>query len=128
PSMWGVIVANRDTVQLDPTAVSTDVAEFEAALETATQAAGSAEQAHWLIQALELYRGELLPGYFEAWVLEQRRWLAERYFQALHQLVAELEREGDLQGALQYARRAVCTDPSREEAHEDLIRLYTRVF
>src|SRR5262249_17255217 len=100
----------------------------EAALEIATQAAGSVEQAHWLIQALELYRGELLPGYDEDWVLEQRRWLAEGDFQALPQLVAGMEGEGEFGGALQYARRAVCTDPLREEAHEDLIRLYTRVF
>jgi DNA-binding SARP family transcriptional activator len=128
PWMGSVIVANRATVQLNPTAVSTDVAEFEAALETAGRAAGSAERAHWLIQALELYRGELLPGYFEDWVLEPRRWLAERYFQALRQLAAELERDGDFRGALQYARRAVCTAPVREEAHQDLLRLYARVF
>jgi DNA-binding SARP family transcriptional activator len=128
PSMGGVIVANRDTVQLNPMAVSTDVAEFEAALETAARAAGRTERAHWLIKALELYRGELLPGYFEDWILEQRQRLAERYFQALRQLAAELEREGDFRGALQYARRAVCTDPLREEAHHDLLRLYARVF
>jgi DNA-binding SARP family transcriptional activator/FixJ family two-component response regulator len=128
PSMGGVIVANRDTVQLNPTAVSTDVAEFEAALETAARATGGTERAQWLIRALELYRGELLPGYFEDWVLEQRQWLAERYFQALRQLAAELEREGDFRSALQYARRAVCTEPAREEAHHDLIRLYARVF
>src|SRR5262249_44169224 len=106
----------------------TDVAEFEAALESAGRAAGSAERVHWLLQALELYRDELLPGYGEDWVLEQRRQLAERYFQALRQLVAELGGEGGFRGALQYCRRAVCTAPAREEAHEDLIRLYARVF
>jgi DNA-binding SARP family transcriptional activator len=127
-SMGGVIVANGDTVQLDPLAVSTDVAEFEAALDAAARAAGGTERAHWLTQAVELYRGELLPGYVEAWVLEQRQRLAERYFQALRQLAADLEREGDFRGALQYARRAVCTDPAREEAHHDLIRLYARIF
>jgi DNA-binding SARP family transcriptional activator len=128
PTMGSVIVDNCDTVQLNPAAASTDVAEFEAALETAAQAVGGTERAYWLVQAVELYRGELLPGYFEAWVLEQRQWLAERYFQALRQLAAELEREGDFGGALQYARRAVCTNPAREEAHNDLIRLYARVF
>src|SRR5262249_52222584 len=123
-SMGRVIVADHATVQLNPTAVTSDVAEFEAALQGAAQATNGSERAHWLVQAVELYRGELLPGFFEAWVLQEGQWLAERYFQALGQLLAQLEEEGEFERALLYAQRGVSVDPLREEAHQDLMRLY----
>src|SRR5262249_55747512 len=68
--------------------------------------------------------GELLPGAFEPWVLTERQHLAELYLGALHQLSEALEQTGDLKRALQVARQAVATDPLREEAHYDLMRLY----
>src|SRR5207245_8051036 len=77
-----------------------------------------------LARAVELYRGELLPGCFSVWVLQERRWLAELYFQALGQLLAHLQREGEFQRALLYAHRGVSADPLREDAHRELIRLY----
>jgi PAS domain S-box-containing protein len=119
-----VILADHATVQMNPTAVTTDVAEFGAAFERAVQTVGVAERARWLAQAVELYRGELLPGYFDAWVLQERQWLAERYFQALGQLLAHLEAEREFGRALLYGQRGVSVDPLREEAHQDLMRLY----
>src|SRR5207247_9032526 len=41
----------------------------------------------------------------------------------LAQLVALLRQKGELQPALQWARRAVAADPLREEAHQDVIQL-----
>jgi DNA-binding SARP family transcriptional activator len=120
-----VILANHAAVQVNPAACITDVAQFEAALQLAVQAGSSSgcEQALRLIQAVELYRGELLPGCFEDWVLPERQRLSEAYLQALDQLVGLLEQTGDLHGALQYARRAVAVDPLREETHHTMIRL-----
>jgi DNA-binding SARP family transcriptional activator len=42
-------------------------------------------------------------------------------------LIADLEQTGELARALVNARRGVRTDPLREEAHRDLIRLLGRV-
>jgi predicted ATPase/DNA-binding SARP family transcriptional activator/Tfp pilus assembly protein PilF len=120
----GLLLAQRDTIQLRPNAFTTDVAEFEAALQAAARVADAAERARLLATAVALYQGELLPGFFESWVLTERLRLAEAYQQALQQLVGALERAGDLEGAVSYARRAVSADPLREEAHYDLIRLY----
>lgn len=53
--------ADRHQLSLLPGAVEVDVTEFEAAL-----ARGDAEQAR------ALYGGELLPGYFDDWVLAER--------------------------------------------------------
>jgi class 3 adenylate cyclase len=118
-----VLVTGRNTVQLNPTAVTTDVAEFEASLAAAVSAASSAARAEHLIEAAEPYRGELLPDHCELWILPEREWLAQRYLEALRQIMAYLEQAGDFQRALEYAYRGVRADPLREEAHCELIRL-----
>src|SRR5438876_5838793 len=58
-----VILANRADVQLNPAAVSTDVAQFEAVLRAAARAGSGVEQAQRLTEAIQIYHGELLPGY-----------------------------------------------------------------
>src|SRR5262249_52847931 len=112
------------TVRVDPAALTTDVAEFAAALEAAARAGESAERARYLGRAVELYRGEFLAGFFDDWVLQERQWLAERYFPAQGQHVAYLEEAGDLSRALGLAQRGVSLDPLREEAQAELIRLF----
>jgi DNA-binding SARP family transcriptional activator len=119
-----LIVADRTSVGLNAAIVTTDVAEFEAALQSAVGAGSSSERAQRLARAVDLYQGELLPGHFDDWILQERPWLAERYFQALRQLLAHVEREGDVPRALEYAHRGVGADPLREETHCELMRLY----
>jgi DNA-binding SARP family transcriptional activator len=119
----GVIVADHAGVRLNPQAVTTDVAQFESALQAASRAGSSTERRERLSEAVELYQGELLPGYFEEWVLTERERLAEAFLEAVGQLVAHLEQVGDLPRAIQGARRMVAADPLREETHQTLIRL-----
>jgi predicted ATPase/DNA-binding SARP family transcriptional activator len=118
-----VILADSAAVQLNPATCGTDVAQFEARLRSAASAHSGAERVQGLTDAVALYRGELLPGYCEGWVLPERERLAEMFFQALGQLIAHAERAGDLDRALQWARRAVSADPLREAGHRDLMRL-----
>jgi DNA-binding SARP family transcriptional activator len=69
-----LIQADRFFVQLNPAAVTTDVADLEQALQSAAVAASDTERAQSLMEAVELYRGELLPGFYFDWVVtEQRR-------------------------------------------------------
>jgi DNA-binding SARP family transcriptional activator len=118
-----VLIADRASVRLNPEAVTTDVASFETAFQISEQAQNPSERVQLLAHAVEQYRGELLPGYHEDWVLGPRQWLAELYVRALAELVALLEAAGDRHGAIGYARRLVSADPLREEAHHALIRL-----
>jgi predicted ATPase/DNA-binding SARP family transcriptional activator len=122
-----IILADRAAVQLNPDACTTDVALFEAALQAADQAAADAEKVRHLSEAVELYRGEFLPGYFEEWVLQERQYLAEEFCLTLEQLTALLEEQGDYSRALRWARRLVVADPLREEGHFRLIRLLVAV-
>jgi DNA-binding SARP family transcriptional activator len=121
-----VILADRDTVQLSPACV-TDVAEFEAALRAAGRAGSSPQGVERLARAVEIHWGPLLPGFSHDWILQERQWLIERYFQALSQLLEHLEQGGEFESALQYAHLGISTDPLREEAHRDLMRLYAAV-
>ncbi|HLK61319.1 MAG TPA: AAA-like domain-containing protein [Chthonomonadaceae bacterium] len=139
-----VLAADRTEVHLLTGAITTDVGEFEALLGVASheEEQGSRKVAKTqrekqgdtdgetltrrvaLERAVALYRGELLPGYYEEWIVPERERLAEAYRNALYQLAAEWEREGDLPQALEVARRAVAADPLREDAHGNLMRLY----
>jgi DNA-binding SARP family transcriptional activator len=118
-----VILADRSAVQLNPVACTTDVTAFETTLQVAARTSSGTKRVQRLMEAVELYRGELLPGYFEEWILPERQRLAEAYLQSLGQLVSLLEHAGDFPRALQFAHRAVSVDPLREEAHRDLMRL-----
>ena len=116
-----VLLADRNTVQLNPEAVTTDVAQFEAALQAAAQAQSPLETVRWLSAAMELYRGPLLSGSYESWVLPQQLRLEDEYVQAVLRLVEVQRAGGQLQQALQTAVRAVGADPLREELHLGLM-------
>src|SRR5207245_1160106 len=98
--------------------------DFEAALDAASCASSSTARVDFFVGAVERYRGPLLPGYYEDWVLPEQQRLAQEFFQATRQLTHLLEERGDLDRARRYAARAVAIDPLREEAHRELIRLY----
>lgn len=117
-----VLRADRSGVQLNPEAITTDVAAFEAALQAAHKK--DTGTTTFLADAVECYGGELLPGYYEDWNLSERRRLLEDYLAALRRLIDLSVEERDWARALDYARRAVAADPLREETHERLIRLY----
>jgi DNA-binding SARP family transcriptional activator len=118
-----VIVADRTTIGLIAAGISTDVAAFTAALRAAECADHPAERAQHLMEAIDAYGGELLPGHYDGWVLQEREWLSDRYFHTLGELLAHLEQAGEFARALEYARQGVRVDPLREESHCDLIRL-----
>ncbi len=78
-----VIQADRFTVSLNSAAVATDVSEFASLLRQAAQSKTEADVQCALRRAMELYRGELLAGYYDEWVVTERRRLT-----ALHQKIA----------------------------------------
>src|SRR5438034_1306543 len=81
-----ILVAGRASVQLNPGAIEVDVVQFEAALQEAAGAAEPARRIERLSRACRQYRGELLPGCYEDWVLLERERLADRYRAALGEL------------------------------------------
>lgn len=84
-----------------------------------------------LSTAAQLYRGELLAGFFvkdspgfEEWMLTEQARLRESALEALRRLIESYRRRGEYRFALHYARRLVAIEPLSEEAHRELIRLF----
>src|SRR5213596_3748765 len=104
-----------------------DVAEFQQALTLADAATRQHDQ-HALQAALEqadsLYRGELLPGCYDEWILPERERLRQRHLQALEQLLRLFEGQGDNVTAIRYAQRLIGLDPLSEDLYRRLMRLF----
>src|SRR6266700_5108241 len=97
-----------------------DVAEFEQTLALADAATQRNDQ-HSLQAALEqadsLYRGELLPGCYDEWILPERDRLRQRHLQVLEQLLRLFEAQGDTVTAIRYAQRLIGLDPLSEDLY-----------
>ncbi|MBM3475857.1 MAG: hypothetical protein FJX75_21525 [Armatimonadetes bacterium] len=119
-----MLQGDRFAVQLNPSAVTTDVGGFEAALLCAGAADSVAARMQHLADAVALYVGELLPGFYDGWVLAEQRKLADRYAEAAVKLSVLLSRSGDPERATEVVREAIARDPLREEVHGELMRLY----
>src|SRR6266568_5005377 len=115
-----VLVCRGDEeVGLDFDVVRCDVAEFDCAV-----VAGR------LTEALDLYRGELLEGFFiseapefERWQDDERRRLREMASRAAQALVEGAENGGDLPTAAIWARRALRLAPHDEGQLRRLLTL-----
>ncbi|MDX1935430.1 MAG: BTAD domain-containing putative transcriptional regulator [Capsulimonadales bacterium] len=118
-----VLMADRFSVCLNPTAITTDVAGFERHLFTAAHTETIRERIEILRKALDLYRDDLLNDFYEDWISEPREHLREQYMEALLRLSDQEMADGDLTAAQESVRRVVHKDPLREEAQVRLIRL-----
>lgn len=74
-------------------------------------------------QALDAYGGDLLPGLYNDWVLEERERLRQRCISLLDRLAATLAGQGRLPAALEPARRRVELEPLEESGYRALMRL-----
>lgn len=119
-----VLLSNHNHARLNSIAVSTDVDDFIETVRQAEQEPHSETRIALLTKAVEIYRGELLPGYYDDWVLIERERLSEKLVRVLSQLVEDLETSGDTDRALEFALTVVQAAPLREEAYQTLMRLY----
>jgi adenylate cyclase len=101
-----------------------DVEAFEAAVGQGT--------IEGLREAVELYRGDFLEGFyvrdapaFEEWALVQATRLRELALQALHKLSVHYAGQGEagLEEGITVTSRLLALEPSREEAHRGLMLL-----
>ncbi len=115
------ILATRNTLQWNSAAdYRLDVAQIDRF--DAAQADETAWQA-----LLESYRGDLLEGFYEEWVLNERTRLRRRYLHLLERRILLQKERGDLRGAIHTTQRLLACDPLREEPYRLLMELYYRV-
>lgn len=96
------------TLALDLTSAWVDLLDFD-------QAIASGEAAS-LEAAVALYRGPLLDGCGEEWVLAERAAREEAYLDGLARLATHARTRRDHASAARYLRRVLAADPLRESA------------
>lgn len=134
------LLVTSQTAQFNPEAGAwLDVGEFRALI---AQCAGhkhrrlaSCPSCHKrLLEAAQLYRGDLLSGFsltesspFEEWLLLERESLHEQAMLVFAQICAYSEARGDYAQALLFARRQLEHEPWREEAHREAMLMLLRL-
>ncbi len=125
-----IISAEHDWVQLHTTdALWLDVAEFERACAQAQGARGrelTAPELARLRGAVELYRGDLLEGWYQDWCLFERERLQNMYLTALDKLLFHCTTQQDYEVGQTYAALLLRHDRAHERTHRQLMRLHYR--
>ncbi|MEM8716218.1 MAG: BTAD domain-containing putative transcriptional regulator, partial [Cyanobacteria bacterium P01_G01_bin.4] len=104
-----------------------DVAMFEAAMNTAeTTDQEAVRKAHWE-RALQLYQGDLLPDCEDEWLVPERERLRQLHQRSLEQLTQLLKHQQDYSAAISYAQRLVRLDSLNETNYCILMRLQHQV-
>jgi oligopeptide transport system substrate-binding protein len=115
-----LILGDLHTAQFNPQAdVWLDVEAFE------SQA--SHHDVAGLRSAVALYRGHLLDGFYDDWIVNERYRLETLFIEVLARLMVALESEGHPEAALATALRLLGHDPLREDAHRAAMRACCRL-
>jgi DNA-binding SARP family transcriptional activator len=100
-----------------------DIVEFENNLPLG-QADGKRVDLSELEQAVNLYRGDLLPHFYDDWLIAPRQQLRERQIAALTALIERYEDKREYQRALQWTKRLQQQIPLQEAVYQRLMRLH----
>jgi predicted ATPase/DNA-binding SARP family transcriptional activator len=102
---------------------SLDIEEFEKNLDAAHRASGE-ERVRRLRQAVSLYQGDLLAGFYDDWIFIEQDQLKEKYVQALKDVTMHYREFREYPKAIEWAQRALSANPLQEDLHRQLIELY----
>ncbi len=113
PECYRLLAPGR-SLHLDLVGVDCDLLAFDAAISRGDESS--------LEVAVSLYRGPLLEGCDEEWVIPEREFRERAYLTALERLAESANARGDTSAAVSSLRSAVAVDPLRESAQRALIR------
>lgn len=124
-----VLMVDHDWLSLNPCSnLWTDVADFERAFSAAEGIPGrqlDSEKVIGLKDAVTLYNDDLLPGYYQDWILFERERLQNMYLLMLDKLIVYLQFRGEYEVAQGYGATILRYDPARERTHRQLMHLYS---
>ncbi len=104
-----------------------DVAVFEGQIDRVLAKPADAmdtADADMLENALQLYTGDLLEGFFDDWVLREQERLRRLYLNGLAHLMHYYKHREAYQEGLACGQQILDQNPLREEIHREMIRLY----
>ncbi len=118
-----VILADARNLGLNPETVHTDVDAFEDYLDKAKKMTSFKESLPLLESAVKLYRGPLLTGYYDNWILDNLERLRGRYSAAMAQIASLYEGNGELDSAIDWYRQAIQSDEADTASLTQLLDL-----
>jgi DNA-binding SARP family transcriptional activator len=83
-------------------------------------------QVDTLRQAVALYQGDLLDGWYQDWCIFERERFQQIYLTLLDKLIAYAEHSLNYLMGIHYCELALRSDPARERTHRRLMRLHYR--
>jgi DNA-binding SARP family transcriptional activator len=110
--------------------ISSDVGELELACELVRRSPAERlpdDVAERALAAAELYRGDLLEGWYQDWCVVERERCRALYFMLLDRLMAHDETTGDYPRALRHGTTLLRSEPAHERTHRRMMRLYYRL-
>jgi DNA-binding SARP family transcriptional activator len=122
------LLVEHDWLKLNPRSeVGSDVAEFERAFTDAQGIAGAqldSGRADVLRNAVETYRGDLLTGWYQDWILFERERLQNMYLMMLDKLICYSDHHRAHEAAQIFAATVLGYEPARERTHRQLMSSY----
>jgi DNA-binding SARP family transcriptional activator len=114
------MVIAGDTVRLDPT-VEVDV---DTLVRVATRVGDGGAPPRWAEGVLAAGRHDLLPGWYDDWVLVERERLRQLRLHTLEEIARAHLRAGQHGDALQAALEAMRAEPLRETPHRLIVEIH----
>lgn len=123
-----ILLVDTDWIGLNPHAdLWLDVAIFEQAFTCVQGVRGQlldAQSARMLQDAVQLYHGDLLEGWYQDWCLYERERLQNLYLSMLDKLMGYCETHQEYENGVIYGTRVLQIDRARERTHRRLMRLH----
>ena len=113
-----IIISNRELVRWNP-----DYVLFCDAIEFANHASEFLSSQNPDINRIDLnlYQDELLSGFYDEWILDEREHYHQLYIKVLLRAVETLRAQSDYDTAIHYVQRILDRDSTNEEAHRHLM-------
>ena len=121
-----LVVTSKDLCWRDSETCRVDVRTFDSERKAALAAAAADDSDEVLLHAtaaIAQYRGDLLPGVYDDWLLDARSELERQCVDLCDLVSAARARTGDLAGAVDAARRRVQLKPLEEVGYRTLMEL-----
>lgn len=123
-----VLLVETDWIQVNPEAnLWLDVTKFQQAFALVQGVPGQAlnvDRVQALQEAVNLYQGDLLEGWYQDWCLYERERLQHLYLAMLDKLMSYYEAQHEYEIGLLYGTRILRYDPAHERTHRHLMRIY----
>lgn len=123
-----LLLVEPEWITINPEAhLFLDVAEFEGAFTLVQGVPGKeldTRRAQILQNAVNLYRGDLLEGWYHDWCIYERERLQHIYLVILDKLMGHCETQREFEKGLVYGGIILRHDKARERTHRRLMRLH----